>query len=180
LGTKLRKKRTVFETALKALSQSDLSRLQTEGKLLVKYHNGESDDQETIVVGEDVTIEYNFSGNAEVYEANASGGLVVLVNKQLDDSCIQEGYAREVVSRVQLARKDAKLTIEDSVDLFVGFPESGGKCLEAFKAMREYISGKLRQSLELVPASLAGLNVVADTVGKARDEDLRIVIVKKN
>jgi isoleucyl-tRNA synthetase len=179
LGTKLRKKKAAFEAALKTLTQSDLSKLQAEGKLAVKYHNGESDDEETIVVGEDVTIEYNFSGDSNVYEANSNGGLVVLVNKQLDDSCLREGYARELVSRVQLARKDAKLTIEDSVNLYIGFPESGGKCLDAYESMRDYIFSKLRQPLDPIPSSFDGIQVISDTLGKARDEELRVIIARK-
>ena len=48
-----------------------------------------------------------------------AGGYLVAVTTELDQALIQEGYARELVRRIQQLRKDAGLAISDRIVTYV-------------------------------------------------------------
>lgn len=179
LGPKLKQKIGAFSKALKSLSTAEIFDLQSKGKMLVKYHNGRENDEQEIILNEDVNILYSFSGDTGKYEAVSQNGFVVLVDKNLDEECVREGFAREIVSRVQMLRKEAKLTIEDSVHLFIDIPSESSKCLDAYEKCREMIEEKLRQPLlPLCSSTVDDSRKVIDAERAVLEEKIRLTITR--
>ena len=71
------------------------------------------------------------------FVAQEDGGVTVVLDTNLTDALIAEGYAREVVSKLQKMRKDAGFEVTDRVDVRY---ECGDKLAEAIEAGREMIS----------------------------------------
>ncbi len=81
------------------------------------------------------------------YQVERSGGHAVALDTVLDDALRREGFAREVVHAVQIARKEAGLDVEDRISLGLG---GDAELLEAVRAHEAYVTGEtLATSLEL-------------------------------
>jgi isoleucyl-tRNA synthetase len=73
--------------------------------------------------------------------AAAEGRLTVALDTELDDALRREGLARELVNRVQNARKDAGLDVEDRIGLTLR--TTSLRLREAIAAHAEYLSGEV-------------------------------------
>ncbi len=76
----------------------------------------EADGEQYAVAPEDVEVR---STPRSGYSVAEDGGYLVAVTTELDNALIQEGYAREVVRRIQQLRKDANLEISDRIVTYV-------------------------------------------------------------
>lgn len=84
LGPRFRSKKDQFIAALGELDFESLIRLLEVGKLDVDFFDGSSNSVETVVLDDDVFLEFKFRGDASRYEAVSFGELVVIVDKQMD------------------------------------------------------------------------------------------------
>jgi isoleucyl-tRNA synthetase len=75
----------------------------------------------------------------EGYELQRSGTHAVALNLELDDDLRREGLAREVVHRIQNARRDAGLDVEDRIVLRLG---GDPELLAAVRAHEAYVTGE--------------------------------------
>ena len=73
-----------------------------------------ADGSELRLAEEDLLVE---TGSPEGYQVESDGGRVVALKTALDDALREEGLVRELVHAVQLARKNAGLRIEDTIEL---------------------------------------------------------------
>lgn len=74
-------------------------------------------------------------------------GVTVLLNTHLTEELISEGYAREIVNRIQNLRKDSQLNVSDRVRLQLKIPE---RLVLAVRQYQDYIlSEVLGVSLEI-------------------------------
>ncbi len=81
------------------------------------------------------------------YQVERAGGHAVALDTVLDDDLRREGFAREVVHAVQIARKEAGLDVEDRISLGLG---GDAELLDAVRAHEAYVTGEtLATSLEL-------------------------------
>ncbi len=90
--------------------------------LAARFQNGESvtieaDGEQFVVAPEDVEVR---STPRSGYSVAEEGGYLVAVTTELDNALTQEGYAREIVRRIQQLRKDADLAISDRIVTWVG------------------------------------------------------------
>ena len=69
--------------------------------------------------------------------AQSEGGITVVLDTNLTDALVAEGYVRELISKVQQWRKDLGLELTDRIILGVQAKDS---VLEAMKAFRDLIS----------------------------------------
>lgn len=91
-------------------------------------------------------------------------GITVAINTQLTPELIQEGFAREVVSKVQNARKSAGLAVENRIHLSVSGDVELTQALEKF---RDYIASEvLAEKLELGKASKLAYQETVNVNGK--------------
>ena len=68
------------------------------------------------------------------YSVAQAAGYLVAITTELDQALLQEGYARELVRRVQQLRKDANLQISDRIVTYVADGELMHTVIEHFGA----------------------------------------------
>jgi isoleucyl-tRNA synthetase len=102
-------------------------------------------DGETItILPDDVTIEREV---ASQWLVKSEGPYVVALDPELDDALRREGFAREVVNRVQRLRKEAGYEYTTRIHLWI---DGGPAALEALRPHGEFIQEEtLARSLEL-------------------------------
>jgi glycosyltransferase involved in cell wall biosynthesis len=124
LGKRFGKRTPLAAQAVAALSD-DALRAYERGEVVAISVEGE----EHVLQPDDVTIVRRAGGELVVKE---EGGFFAALDATVTPELRREGLARELVSRVQRARKDAGLAVSDRIALYV----SGGE--EAERVAREY------------------------------------------
>jgi len=79
-----------------------------------------ADGTELRLAEDDLLVE---TGSPDGYQVEGDGARVVALKTALDDALREEGLVRELVHAVQLARKNAGLRIEDTIDLALALPD---------------------------------------------------------
>jgi isoleucyl-tRNA synthetase len=105
LGRKLGKKMKVVAGAIAGLDGGQIAQLQAGETLVLE---GEEIDLEGVMIVQEST------GDGAV---QSSEGVTVELDTTITDELRLEGLARELVSKVQAARKDAELEVEDRIQL---------------------------------------------------------------
>jgi isoleucyl-tRNA synthetase len=91
-------------------------------ELAARFQAGESvelvvEDETFVIAPEDAEIRTTPRSGYSVAE---DGGYLVAVTTELDHALVQEGYAREIVRRIQQLRKESNLDISDRIVTWVG------------------------------------------------------------
>jgi len=128
LGKKLGAKMKQVASAISTLSASDIKALQIGGALQVE---GES------ISAADVLIDKQPRAGAVVA---SEGPVVVALDTTITPELRAEGWAREVISKVQQARKDAGLEVEDRIAL--GLWAGSAELRQAIAAWRDLIAAE--------------------------------------
>lgn len=112
LGQKYGKGYPKIRQAMSALDQFALAGRFQAGESVEIEAEGET----YLVAPEDVEVR---STPRQGYSVAESGGYLVAVTTEVDTALEQEGYARELVRRIQQLRKDAALAISDRIVTYV-------------------------------------------------------------
>jgi isoleucyl-tRNA synthetase len=97
----------------------------------------------------------------------------IALDLELDEELVDEGYAREIVRRVQSMRKDASLEVEDYISLSVWADD---ELARAVKRMSDYISREVRgKAIRINPPGEEGERGKRWTIG---DKEAMIAISK--
>ncbi len=83
-----------------------------------------ADGTEIALAVEDLLIE---TVQKEGYHAESGNGVTVVLDTNLTDELIEEGFVRELVSKIQTMRKDAGFEVMDTIKIYV----SGNEKIEA-------------------------------------------------
>jgi isoleucyl-tRNA synthetase len=148
LGKRLGKRMKEFQKLITELTPEQIDGLQREGSLTL---NDESFDR-----GEIQVLQQPRPGTNAV----SNGNIAVDLATELDDELIREGYAREIVNRIQRRRKDLDLHVADRIEVrYQGDPA----LLQAAREHAGYIAGEtLAVSLEADPSLVDGAEVEID------------------
>lgn len=148
LGPRLGRNMPKVATAIAALASHDIARLRSGEVLEVAYEGG------CVELGEeDVLVDRIEKEGLTV--AN-EGEVTVALDTRLTADLIQEGWAREIVSRIQNLRKDTGLEVEDRIHLTYDLPDEPRQALEKFG---EYVQTEVL-ALSLTPGELADVDPV--------------------
>ena len=71
---------------------------------------------EAILEKEDLLIE---SAQVEGFASESDFGVTVVLDTRLSDELIEEGFVREIISKLQTMRKDSGFEVMDNIDVFV-------------------------------------------------------------
>lgn len=82
----------------------------------------EAEGETYLVAPEDVEVR---SAPRQGYSVAEAGGYLVAVTTEVDTALEQEGYARELVRRIQQLRKDAELAISDRIVTYIAHKPNG-------------------------------------------------------
>lgn len=160
LGKKLGADMKNAQTAIEAMTQADISSLETAGTYALQI--GEKSYQ---IEPADVQIT---SEDIEGWMVANDGELVVALDMHISPELFAEGLARELVNRIQNMRKEQKLEVTDKIQLTIQPHASLEMTLEKFGA---YICNETQATVfkkeiltEHVPEMelLEGLNIRVD------------------
>ena len=129
MGKKFGKLMKAVASAVDALTQAEIARLETDGTLALT------------VEGESITVE---RADVEIVSEDIpgwvvanEGALTVALDIEVTDDLRREGLAREMVKRIQAYRKDNGFEITDHINIVMQAGDAA-RC-EAVEAFREYI-----------------------------------------
>ncbi|MFW2339134.1 MAG: isoleucine--tRNA ligase [Acidimicrobiia bacterium] len=139
LGPRLGKEVKAIDLALAEVSSDDLHNLQQAGTLTVEGHE---------LSLEDVVLQRTPKHGVVVA---AEGTISVAMDIDLDEALIVEGFAREIINRVQTARRDLDLDVTDRVTVRWS---TGNASLEAAFLQHEALIIQEVLATELVRADI--------------------------
>ena len=129
MGKKFGKLMKAVASAVDALTQAEIARLETEGTLTLTVE-GES------ITGERADVEV-VSEDIPGWVVANEGALTVALDIEVTDDLRREGLAREMVKRIPAYRKDNGFEITDHINIVM---QAGDAAMcEAVEAFREYI-----------------------------------------
>jgi len=127
LGKRLGKRMRAFQAAIGAMDAEQIESLQQQGRIQL---DGESFDSDEIVIVREAKAGTNATSNRFVS---------IDLDCALDDHLVREGWAREFVHHVQLARKKSGLEVSDRIRIAY----SGDDSLEhAIAVHQDYVAGE--------------------------------------
>jgi isoleucyl-tRNA synthetase len=130
--------------AIAALSHEQLTEFRKTGKAEVLGQTLTTDD---------VKIIREFAGDSKQYEAVWTTEALVVLNLEVDQELRQQGFAREIVNKVQKLRKKAGLNVGDPVEVFVEVLEDKDELVEqVLPKYDDYLTRTL--ILPLLPVAL--------------------------
>ncbi len=100
----------VFQEKLTNLTDDEINSLENGKNITIEINS------EELVVTPDM-VELRVSSK-EGFNASHEGNLFIILNTKLDDKLIEEGIARELVSKVQNLRKESNFNIVDRINLY--------------------------------------------------------------
>lgn len=128
IGPKFGKKAKAVAEAIKNFNKEQI-RLIESGEQI----NLSIDAEEIFVSREDVEI---LSTEITGWVVETEGGVTVALDKELDDSLIAEGLAREFVNRIQNMRKDAGFEVTDKIKITL---KGDNNLINAINNFNQYI-----------------------------------------
>jgi len=162
MGKKYGKLMKAVAAAVQGLSQEQIARLETDGKLALTV----ADENVEIELADVEVVSQDIPGWTVAHEGN----LTVALDLEITPALRAEGLARELVKRIQTYRKDAGFQITDHISVLI---QDAPQVREAVSQFHDYIAAQvLADTLELAP------NVQADTFD-FDDFKLNIQIQKK-
>lgn len=173
LGTKYKKEYKDLITAIKSLTDEQLSRYQETGTVEVLGN--------TLTEGE-LHLMYKFdsksSGSSSSYEAHSDDQILVLLDVTPDQSMLDEGIAREVVNRIQKLRKKAHLVPSNPITIFYKASPNLADIIDKFS---DFIYTTIKQPL--LPDSSKSYqksDIIIEESMKIKSDDLKMTIIKRH
>ncbi|CAM1345227.1 isoleucine--tRNA ligase [Tenacibaculum amylolyticum] len=154
LGPKFGKDMKMVSSEIQSFTQEQIATIEKEGKISIEI-NGKMITLETA----DVEIS---SKDIEGWLVANAEGLTVALDVTITDELRKEGIARELVNRIQNARKDSGFEVTDKIKLtFLNFAE----LQQSILANENYIKAEtLTKELVFVDALENGTDIEFDTI----------------
>jgi len=154
LGPKFGKEMRFIAAEVQRFTKEDIIKIEKYGNISLEI-NG----KEITLEREDVEIS---SKDIEGWLVANEGGLTVALDVTITEELRKEGVARELVNRIQNARKDTGLEVTDKIRLTVLNFENLQQAIQENKAY--IMSETLTQELVFVDALDAGTEIAFDTI----------------
>ena len=154
LGPKFGREMKSIANVIRNFSKEEISKIELEGEIPI-----EIDGKMINLELSDVEIS---SKDIEGWLVANEGGLTVALDVTITADLRKEGVARELVNRIQNARKDAGLEVTDKIRLTVLNFENLQQAIKENKA--HIMSETLTQELIFVDALAAGTVIAFDTI----------------
>ena len=153
LGRRLGPRMKEANAAIRGLTSDDVARYEAEGSLTLDLEGGPL----TLEPGDLEVVSEGVAGRAVRQEtatdaAGTTRTVTVALDTTLTDALRAEGFARELVNRVQNLRKEAGFEVADRIALEVAAPEAARSVLEDAELAETIASETLATSLVLEDA----------------------------
>lgn len=154
LGPKFGKDMKSISNAIRNFTKEDISRVEKEGKIPVELEG-------KIINLELADVEIS-SKDIEGWLVANEGSITVALDVTISEALRKEGVARELINRIQNARKDTGLEVTDRIKLTV---LKCGDLEESINNNKEYImSETLTNELEFVDEMSKGTDIEFDEI----------------
>ena len=154
LGPKFGREMKSIANAIRNFSKEDISKIELEGKIPI-----ELDGKMINLELSDVEIS---SKDIEGWLVANEGSITVALDVTISENLRREGVARELINRIQNARKDRGLEVTDRIKLTI---LKFGDLQESIDNNKEYImSETLTEELVFVDQLIDGLDIEFDTI----------------
>ena len=154
LGPKFGKEMKLIANSIRSFTKEDILKIELEGKIPV-----ELDGKMINLELSDVEIS---SKDIEGWLVANEGAITVALDVTISEELRKEGIARELINRIQNARKDSGLEVTDRIKLTV---LNFGDLQEAINDNKEYImSETLTDELVFVDQLIDGSEIEFDTI----------------
>jgi isoleucyl-tRNA synthetase len=111
LGPKFGKQIGAIRTLLSELNgNAAMDELNTTGKLKITIEGAEA-----VLEKEDLLIE---AAQTEGFVSDSDKGITVVLETSLSPELIEEGFVREIISKIQTMRKDAGFEVMDHIEVY--------------------------------------------------------------
>ena len=164
LGPKYGKHLNAIRAALSTLDgNATMDELNTKGSFTIN-----ADGEDIVLEKDDVLIEMT---QKEGFVASSDKGITVVMDTNLTPELIEEGFVREIVSKIQTMRKDAGFEVMDKITVYV---DGNDKLADLMKKNEEQIKSVV----------LANTIETGKTAGFTKDWDINgekvVLAVEKN
>ena len=154
LGPKFGREMKSIANAIRNFSKEEISKIELEGKIPI-----ELDGKMINLELSDVEIS---SKDIEGWLVANEGSITVALDVTISENLRREGVARELINRIQNARKDRGLEVTDRIKLTI---LKFGDLQESIDNNKEYImSETLTEELVFVDQLIDGLDIEFDTI----------------
>ena len=160
LGARLGKRMKSAAAAINGFDQERISELEREGRIMLSV---DGEPLEILLEEVDISAE-----DVPGLSVASEGGLTVAVDIELDDELLQEGMARELVSRIQTLRKESGLEVTDRIQLHI--QRNGGGAFE--QAVQWHAGHILAETLALTPQDQLLVSKMEASYGPATEVEL--------
>jgi isoleucyl-tRNA synthetase len=146
-------------------SQADIQKIEKNGHFVLSV-----DNQEVTVELDDVEI---VAEDIPGWVVTNQGTMTVALDITITDDLRNEGYAREVINRIQNFRKDSQLDVMDTISIQV---ESNDALNQTFKQFQDYIQTETLCTVFEIKPTLTAANKIEFEI--ADNLTVQIVISK--
>ena len=123
LGRKFGKQTQMVANAIKELNSEQIRIIETKKELKITLQNNSS---VTINI-DDIEI---YSNDIEGWLVTSENGITVALDTTLDTDLIQEGIARELVSKIQNIRKEMEFEVTDRINIIINSNDNIKKAIQ--------------------------------------------------
>ncbi|MGV9013221.1 MAG: isoleucine--tRNA ligase, partial [Flavobacteriales bacterium] len=160
LGARLGKRMKAAATAINGFDQGRIAELEQAGRVSLDI-----DGEPLEILLEEVDIS---ADDVPGLSVASEGGLTVALDITLDDELLQEGMARELVSRIQTLRKESGLEVTDRIQLHI--QRNGGGAFE--QAVKAHAGHILAETLALTPQDQLLVSQMEASYGPSTEVEL--------
>lgn len=166
LGVRLKGDFKAVTSALKELNNEQCKKLISDGFIdLVGHH---------IDVSE-VQMIFQAKGPNDKYEVHSDNDVLLLLDVSPDQDMLDEGFAREIINRVQKLRKKAHLVPTDEVIVYYSVSKTSD-INRVITSHREFIDATVRAPLVPIEQLSKSKHTIIEEVQELKGSKLKIVI----
>ncbi|GBP07755.1 Isoleucine--tRNA ligase, cytoplasmic [Eumeta japonica] len=166
LGARLKGEFKAVTQALKELNNTECEKLIAEGHIKLLGHH--------IDVSE-VRIIFQAQGSNDCYEAHSDNDVLVLLDVSPDQEMLDEGFAREIINRVQKLRKKAHLVPTDDVNVYY-YVNKTSDIIRIISSHREFIESTVKAPLLPIEQITPSKCIIIDETQELKGSELKLVI----
>jgi len=124
IGPRFGKKAGTVGDSIRKLSSETVRRIRDEGEAEI-----DTGDGPVVIAADCLEIEEKGSGS---YEMERGEGVVVFIDTELDDGLIEEGFAREMVNKIQFMRKESGFDVVDRIHVVYEGGDRLGRAIDRY------------------------------------------------
>lgn len=171
LGLRLKNDFKAVLQAIKQLKDDEIQSQLTRGYFEVLGNRIELDEIR-VTYGLDTAV----VGDGK-YEAHSDNEVLVLIDITPSDDMIEEGYAKEIINRIQKLKKKAKLVPTDPVVVYYNLDDAGGVLGRAAAAHLDLIQTTIKSDFKVHnPADVGKMTMVIEESYELKGTKMNITI----